>query len=69
MNQVSNDQIRQNVRNRYKEIALQDVRAGSYCTPAPSNDCCGSIADVSAKMGYSSEELTAVPDGAPARRK
>ncbi|ASS68147.1 MULTISPECIES: arsenite methyltransferase [Paenibacillus] len=64
MNQVSNDQIRQNVRNRYKEIALQDVGAGSCCTPAPANDCCGSAADVSAKMGYSSEELTAVPDGA-----
>lgn len=64
MNQVSNDQIRQNVRNRYKEIALQDVGAGSCCTPAPANACCESPADVSAKMGYSSEELTAVPDGA-----
>ncbi len=62
MNQVSNDQIRQNVRNRYKEIALQDVGAGSCCTPASA--CCESAADASSKMGYSSEELTAVPDGA-----
>lgn len=65
MNQVSNDQIRQNVRNRYKEIALQQVDSGSCC--APSTSCCESTVDygvVSAKLGYSVEELTAVPDGA-----
>ncbi|MGF9911483.1 arsenite methyltransferase [Paenibacillus ehimensis] len=62
MNQVSNDQIRQNVRSRYKEIALQEVESGARCSPASS--CCGSADDVSSKLGYSSEELTAVPDGA-----
>jgi len=31
MNQVKNDQIRQNVRSRYKEIALQEVEPGSCC--------------------------------------
>ncbi|MBU7314530.1 arsenite methyltransferase [Paenibacillus oleatilyticus] len=62
MNQVTNDQIRQNVRSRYKEIALQEVESGSCCSPASS--CCGSANDVSSQLGYSSEELTAVPDGA-----
>jgi arsenite methyltransferase len=68
MNQVSNDQIRQNVRSRYKEIALQPVEDSSCCVPtSASSSCCDSpvdYADVSAKLGYSSEELTAVPDGA-----
>ncbi len=68
MNQVSNDQIRQNVRSRYKEIALQPVEDSSCCAPTvASSGCCDApvdYADVSAKLGYSSEELTAVPDGA-----
>ncbi|MUG86913.1 hypothetical protein GNP92_11230 [Paenibacillus timonensis] len=50
MNQVSSDHIRQNVRNRYKEIALQSVGAESCCAPA--NTCCESPVDVSSKMGY-----------------
>ena len=62
MNQVKNDQIRQNVRSRYKEIALQEVEPGSCCSPASS--CCGTANDVSSQLGYSTEELTAVPDGA-----
>lgn len=62
MNQITNDQIRQNVRSRYKEIALQKVESGSCCSPASS--CRGSADDVSSQLGYSSEELTAVPDGA-----
>jgi arsenite methyltransferase len=65
MNQVSNDQIRQNVRSRYKEIAVQPVETGSCCTP--SSGCCDSpvnSGDISAKLGYSDEELAAVPDGA-----
>lgn len=65
MNQVSNDQIRQNVRSRYKEIALQPLENSSCCTPTfASASCCGSAGDVSAKLGYSNEELTSVPDGA-----
>lgn len=62
MSQVSNDQIRQNVRSRYKEIALQDAQSSSCCSPASS--CCGSADDLSSKMGYSADELTAVPNGA-----
>lgn len=61
MNHVSNDQIRQNVRSRYKEIALQEVETGSCCSPASS--CFGSADNVSSKLGYSSEELSSVPDG------
>ncbi len=34
MNQVSNDQIRHNVRTRYKEIALQPVDIVSCCSPS-----------------------------------
>ncbi|MFK7694291.1 arsenite methyltransferase [Paenibacillus sp. HJGM_3] len=69
MEQASHDQIRQNVRSRYKEVALQTVRTGSSCcAPAdPDSGCCTtslSYEDVSAQLGYSSEELGAVPAGA-----
>jgi len=60
MNQVKNDQVRQNVRSRYKDIVLQN--AGSCCSPASSGR--RSASDISAQLGYSSEELAAVPDGA-----
>lgn len=65
MNQVSNDQIRHNVRTRYKEIALQPVDIVSCCSP--SSNCSKSpvdYGDVSVKLGYSTEELNGVPDGA-----
>ncbi|MFH5183931.1 arsenite methyltransferase [Paenibacillus sp. TAB 01] len=65
MNQISSDQIRQNVRNRYKEAALQPVENSSVCFP--SSSCCGSSADytdISSKLGYSSEEMNSVPAGA-----
>jgi arsenite methyltransferase len=63
--QVEHDQVRQHVRNRYKQIAVSNDSAGSCCTP--SSGCCDSSADrdqVSAELGYSSEELSAVPAGA-----
>lgn len=65
MNQVSNDLIRQNVRNRYKQIALQEANAGSCCESGSA--CCDAAVDfgqISARLGYSSEELSAAPDGA-----
>lgn len=64
MNQVQNDDIRQTVRNRYKRIALQDMNSGSCCDPG--YGCCDTPIDyeqVSAKLGYSSEELSVVPEG------
>ena len=64
---LSKDQIRQNVRNRYKQIALQDISASS-CGCSPSDiGCCHTDADhnaVSGKLGYSKDELSAVPEGA-----
>lgn len=59
MNRISNDQIRQNVRKRYKEIALQPIETGSSCCEKPVK-----YEDVSAQLGYSNEEMAAVPDGA-----
>jgi SAM-dependent methyltransferase len=56
---ITNDQIRQNVRNRYKEIVLKPVEAGSSCCEKPVN-----CEDVSTQLGYSNEELSAVPEGA-----
>ena len=65
MNQVQNDQVRQHVRNRYKQIALQESSAAGCCEP--SSGCCDSpeaANNVSSKLGYSSDELTTVPEGA-----
>ncbi|MDF2714268.1 MAG: arsM [Paenibacillus sp.] len=59
MSQATNDQIRQNVRSRYKEIALKPMEAGSSCCAKPVN-----FEEVSARLGYSNEQLTAVPEGA-----
>jgi len=59
MGQTTNDQIRQNVRNRYKEIALQPV--------LPNSSCCGpqvNVDRVSSQLGYSNDELNSVPEGA-----
>jgi SAM-dependent methyltransferase len=65
MNQVINDDIRENVRNRYKKIAVQEIRNESCFKPAGS--CCDTattVDEVSSKLGYSSEELSVVPEGA-----
>ncbi|MBB6732079.1 arsenite methyltransferase [Cohnella zeiphila] len=65
MNQVQNDEVRQHVRSRYKQIAVSSSANSSCCTPSISaSSCCGSANEVSAKLGYSPEELTAVPEGA-----
>ncbi|NBD23072.1 arsenite methyltransferase [Paenibacillus glycinis] len=65
MSQVQSDQVRQHVRNRYKEIAIQDTSNSSCCSPSSAGSgCCGNVDEVSAKLGYSNEELSAVPQGA-----
>ncbi|MFA7463283.1 MAG: arsenite methyltransferase [Anaerovoracaceae bacterium] len=55
------DIVRERVRNRYSEIAKEN---GSCC----GSGCCGSIPsanpDFSARIGYTNDELSAVPDGA-----
>ncbi|WP_340022714.1 arsenite methyltransferase [Paenibacillus sp. FSL K6-1096] len=67
MSKLTNDQIRQNVRGRYQKIAVKKVEtSSSCCTPADSS-CCDSPTDfdaISAKLGYSSEDLAAAPVGA-----
>ncbi|MBE3569623.1 MAG: arsenite methyltransferase [Bacillales bacterium] len=62
MNYVHNDQIRQNVRSRYKQIAVQNVDSGSCCSA--SSGCSRTPDEISAKLGYSDEELSTVPEGA-----
>jgi arsenite methyltransferase len=65
MNVTNEDQIRQNVRSRFKEIALQEVTSSSCCSTEVG--CCAAPVDFNAesgRLGYSAEELSAVPVGA-----
>lgn len=61
MSDLTKDQIRQNVRSRYKQIALQESNSGTCCST--SSACCDSPTEISSKLGYSTEELSAVPEG------
>ncbi len=66
MSKLTNDQIGQNVRGRYQKIAVKKFEAASSCC-APADSCCDSPSDfdaISAKLGYSSEDLAAAPEGA-----
>jgi len=59
---MSQKDVKEIVKEGYAKIA---VRGGSCCGPASS--CCGSpnlTRDISSKIGYSEEELKAVPEGA-----
>lgn len=59
MNELTKDNVRATVREQYGNIARSG--AGDCCAPG----CCGPTgADASLKLGYSAEELAAVPDGA-----
>lgn len=67
MNDQNKDQIRQAVRSRYKQIAVKGLNGGSCCSPSSSSGCCDTPSDyneISAKLGYSNEELSVVPEGA-----
>lgn len=69
MSKLTNDEIRQNVRSRYKQVAIQEADAGSCCSTGTSQTagCCSTPADfdsISGKLGYSNEELNSVPEGA-----
>lgn len=61
MNEMTKDRIRQDVRARYRQFALQEDHAGAGCCTLSAS--CGSPADVSVQLGYAMEQLTAVPDG------
>jgi len=67
MSHTRADEIRQNVRSAYSEVAEADS-AGGCCGEAAS--CCGVSDDaqinaiISERLGYSKEDREAVPDGA-----
>lgn len=58
MNDETHDEIRNAVRENYARVA--QTEASSCCAPS----CCGPNPDVSLKLGYTEEDLAAVPDGA-----
>ncbi len=65
MNQLENDEIRRAVSESYASVAESD---GAGCGCAPTS-CCGTPSDVSAEdvaftLGYSTEQVFAVPEGA-----
>ncbi len=65
MKSQKNDEIRSTVRENYQKVALAG-RAGCGCSPS---SCCGTAngvtaADISLGLGYSGEDVTAVPEGA-----
>lgn len=65
MRKLTNDQIRQNVRSRYQQIAVQEVGINSASRSTES--CCEKPTDfnaISTQLGYSDNELSAVPEGA-----
>ncbi|AIQ12917.1 arsenite methyltransferase [Paenibacillus durus] len=71
MTNLTNDQIRQNVRSRYQQIAVRKIGSSSSCcsteSPNSTASCCDNPTDfnaISSKLGYSMEELAAVPEGA-----
>ncbi|MCL5961225.1 MAG: arsenite methyltransferase [Chloroflexi bacterium] len=65
MKQPSNDEVREAVHENYKKVA-QSGLAGCGCSPS---SCCGGDGDTSAAerslaIGYSIEDVSAVPEGA-----
>lgn len=67
MTKLTNDEIRQNVRNRYKEIAKTELNTSCCDTNNEQVGCCSTptdFNDISSKLGYSNEELNSVPEGA-----
>ena len=61
MTQIENDQLRQEVRKRYAEIA----GSGCCCGTAASSCCSDTLGDAStsAELGYSQEDMNKVPEG------
>lgn len=58
MNEQNLDEIRGAVREHYGNVA--EGGSSGCCAPG----CCGASADASLKLGYSQEDLAAVPEGA-----
>jgi arsenite methyltransferase len=65
MKEMKDDEVRQAVRKNYGEIAKTGSSSCGYSPPS----CCGdgnkpNTVDVSARIGYSAEELADLPEGA-----
>ncbi|MGC4067173.1 MAG: arsenite methyltransferase [Polyangiaceae bacterium] len=58
MNEQSHDELRATVREAYAKVANSDSSSG--CAPG----CCGPNPVASTRLGYSQEDLDAVPEGA-----
>ncbi len=58
MSEKTHDDVRAAVREQYSTVAKTGGAVG--CTPG----CCGPGAEASLKLGYSAEDLAAVPEGA-----
>lgn len=69
MSVIENDRIRQDVRDNYKNIVLNVVGTNGGCC---GTDCCTpettqttlTAEEISQKLGYTTEELQSIPDGA-----
>lgn len=67
MSEVKHDQIRNNVRETYKSVALKVINNISCCAPScctPEENHYISIEEISQKMGYTKKELKSIPNGA-----
>ncbi len=67
MSNVNKDQIRDNVRDNYKKVALKVINNTGCCAPSccsPENNQSISVEEISKKMGYTVDELQQIPDGA-----
>ncbi|MBN1981557.1 MAG: arsenite methyltransferase [Chitinivibrionales bacterium] len=60
MSSIEHDDIRQKVRNHYAQVA----HSTSSCCSGSAGACCSSAPQESEKIGYSSQEIGSVPDGA-----
>ncbi len=65
MDKLKNDEIRNAIRQNYGKVAISG-RSGCGCS---ASSCCGTsqevtAADISRGLGYSNEDVTAVPEGA-----
>jgi arsenite methyltransferase len=58
MNEQTNDSIRAKVREEYGQVARTGT--GACCAAG----CCGASPGASGALGYSNEEMAAVPEGA-----
>jgi arsenite methyltransferase len=57
MSEQAHDEIRRGVRDEYARVARGENAA---CTPG----CCGAVPSASLQLGYSDQDLSAVPEGA-----